>query len=54
MLDGKICEHKLITRIIYRRKFTMQTLILTKIIFAQKITEQFDIFRNSFNLLTIA
>ena len=31
----------------------MQTVILTKIIFAQKITEKFDIFGNSFNLLAI-
>ena len=31
----------------------MQTVILTKIIFAQKITGKFDIFRNSFICLPL-
>ena len=33
--------------------FSMQTVISTKIIFAQKITEKFNIFRNSFNIVLI-
>ena len=51
-MDWKICVHKIIARITVTlddNNFLCKYVVLTKIIFAQKITDKFDIFGNSFN-----